>query len=354
VILNGPSIYVGNPFYKCANSNSKSKGDFQEIDITIIPEFYIPRCNYIRKINYTEFRQNIPELHWDPTKRHSDVYRIAFRKMLSKPMERTLVASIIPPGFSHVDGIESLACESEEKLLACYPLVLSLAFDFLIKASDHSNFRESHLKFLPFVDVGDTAKHRALRLTCLSNSYASLWDNHAHSLSPKDWSSSDPRLLRELPHLDCRATWSCDAALRSAYARRFALVEIDVLVAMSLGLTLDQLVEIYRTMFPVLEENERGTWYDMSGQIVWTCSKGLSNTGFITNAKKPSEADWKETFAGLSGGSILECEVEIDFLPTGTRRIKRSYVAPFVTCDREADYRRAWAFFGAHGQQKAS
>ena len=42
--------------------------------------------------------------------------------------------------------------------------------------------------------------------------------------------------------------------------------------AQALGLTLDQLIEIYRIYFPVLQENEAGTWYDQKGRIVWTCS----------------------------------------------------------------------------------
>ena len=58
-----------------------------------------------------------------------------------------------------------------------------------------------------------------------------------------------------------------------------------------------------------------------------------------------------ETYANLADGGVLECEVNIE-LPfhSGPQRIKRSYVAPFMTRDREADYRRAWAFFEAQAQ----
>ncbi len=71
------------------------------------------------------------------------------------------------------------------------------------------------------------------------------------------------------------AIWDRTAGLKTEFARRMALVEIDVLVAQALGLTLDQLIEIYRICFPVLQENEAGTWYDQNGRIVWSCSKGL-------------------------------------------------------------------------------
>jgi N-6 DNA Methylase len=224
VVLSGPSIYVGNPYYKCAEADSKEKGDFEEIDLAQIPDNYVARCNFARAVKREIYDQQIPVLPWNSSKRHSDVFRIAFRKMLSKPMERTLIPALIPPGTSHIDGIESLACGDLGKLINCLPLFFSIVFDFLVKASDHSNFRESSLRSFPFVDLPDTAKHRALRLSCLTDQYADLWNDHAQAMTAAEWSSDDKRLLVETPDSELETKpWSRSVAFRSDFARRLSM-----------------------------------------------------------------------------------------------------------------------------------
>lgn len=354
LIIKSPCIYVGNPFYKTPDEGCSAKEEFEEIDLEAIPDDYIPRTNLQRIASKAEVYSQSTAVSWSLTEKHCDHFRIAVRGMVQPARERTLAAALIPPGIQHIDAVESISFEDERDLVCVYPLLLSLTHDFLIKAMQVEKIRESVLRYLPFARVPDTAKHRALRLACLTSHYAEFWNRHAKSLEASDWSSQDNRLRLETPHRNL-GEWNREVGLRSEFARRLALIEIDVLVAQAFGLTEDELIMVYRSQFPVLEENENNTWYDNKGRIVWTCSKGLTTVGwFKPNGRKPNAEEWKRDYAELSGGQTLQCLVKTDFLPGGERESIRSFEAPFSICDREADYRRAWAFFEAQSQQRAA
>ena len=97
------------------------------------------------------------------------------------------------------------------------------------------------------------------------------------------WSKADPRLDNSR-FLALSREWRWETPLRTDYERRQALVEIDVLTARALGLTLElELCTIYRIQFPVLQQNERDTWYDQRGRIVFTCSKGRAGRWLLAS-----------------------------------------------------------------------
>ncbi len=265
LILSGPMIYVGNPIYKSPNEGCKSHRDFEPISLIDIDEIYLPRSNYeiTDKDKYLRVSQ---KCSWDATKRHADFFRIAFRAMVAINGERTFAAAIVPKGAAHINGVNSVAFSEIDDLISCHACWLSTTYDFLIKASGKQNLNDVVIQSLPFVRLDDTAKHRGIRLACLTTAYADLWNGKASDLIPLPWHSNDPRLTLDGP-VEGPATWDRTAALRTDFARRMALVEIDVLVAQALGLTLDQLIDIYRIYFPVLQQNEAGTWYDRNGRI---------------------------------------------------------------------------------------
>jgi hypothetical protein len=138
-----------------------------------------------------------------------------------------------------------------------------------------------------------------------------------------------------------------------------ALVEIDVLVAQDLGLTLDELLLVYRVQFPVMQQYERDTWYDIHGRIIFTISKGLIGVGLprkcgpsqpkarITlpdGTVRDGQFGWEDV-KGLPDCTLVQQWVQDDTLPTGPYLKERRWVAPFARASREDDYRTAWAFF---------
>lgn len=342
IILQGSMIFVGNPIYKSAKSVSNTHKAFDPVDLVSAPDEYLPRTNYAPSANIEVYRQRITRCRWDHTRLHSDYFRFAARNMINLNSERSLIGAIIPPSVLHIHGIQSIAFMDESSLLSFHASLVSVPYDFLIKSTGKQN-AEGTLSRLPFVDSGQTSHHRSLRLNCLTASYSELWNRHAPALEPLPWSSPDPRLLLEGP-VEGPATWDRTAGLRTEFARRMALVEIDVLVAQALGLTLDQLIEIYRIYFPVLQENEAGTWYDQKGRIVWTCSKGLPGVGWLDDrGKSPGRAAWEKLLA--DNPAELTCTAIDDTMPGGPRTVTRHFVGPFTQCDRIEDYRRAWAHF---------
>ena len=182
-------------------------------------------------------------------------------------------------------------------------------------------------------------------------------------MTSEHWTKDDPRLPNSF-FANLTPTWNRNCALRTDYARRQALVEIDVLVAMALGMTLEELKTIYRVQFPVMRQYEADTWYDANGRIVFTASKGLTGVGL------PRKANTKDAIYGihsphrheesiplgwediqnLKEGTVTKT-VEDDTLPDGPVMRTITYVAPFDRCDREQDYETAWAVFSERKQE---
>ena len=184
---------------------------------------------------------------------------------------------------------------------------------------------------------------RTLLLNCLTVHYADLWQScWRPEYAQEKWSLSDPRLK---PFTGLTEEWTWDTPLRNYFERRQALVEIDVLAAMALGLSLKDLELIYTIQFPVLQQNENDTWYDAKGNIVFTCSKGLNGVGCERKEWEAIRGSLSEdgmTYEGTAPTYIHTIDPKKSEMYGGE---EVTYYAPYNKCDRIADYRRAWAFF---------
>jgi hypothetical protein len=207
--------------------------------------------------------------------------------------------------------------------------------DFFLKTIATQNLTDNRLSAFP---LGIDEKYkpqlfsRTLQLNCLNKYYAPLWEESYQEVFKIDtWSKADVR-LKSFNTLTPQWQWS--TPLRNWFERRQALVEIDVITAMALGLSLEELILIYNVQFPVLQQNEDDTWYDTKGNIVFTCSKGLVGVG----VDRPV---W-ETIRNLKAGERYEHTITKSELYHGKKII---YEAPFDKCDRVEDYKEAWEHF---------
>jgi hypothetical protein len=162
---------------------------------------------------------------------------------------------------------------------------------------------------------------RTLRLNCVTDAYAPLWaECWDPAFTMDSWTGG-------LAHARCRLisevgpAWTADTPLRIAADRRQALVELDALVALMLGVTADELCTIYRTQFPVLYGYDtRRDFYDTNGRLV----------------PNPVLTVWRKK------GDRITAEERTATNPAGNTY---TYELPFATLDRERDMRVAYTEF---------
>jgi hypothetical protein len=343
MIFSGPHFYVGNPVYKNPRLNCSLNSDYDNIDLLSIDENYTARTNYTPIISNESYinlikgfviRQNCNGE--DVYDKWIDHYKVAFRLMTGGGSgERTLTSAILPPNSSHLVTAISTIFNNNNLVVEFAGLSASIIQDFFIKIIGCGAIHATRVESFP---LGVAPKYqsalysRTLLLNCLTKHYADLWEEcWRDEYAKEQWSITDSRLK---PFNGLERKWSWNTPLRNYFERRQALVEIDVIAAMALGLSLKDLELIYRIQFPVLQQNENDTWYDTKGNIVFTCSRGLTGVG----VDRPV---WN-TIRDMKSGETYVHTIEKSELYKGQQV---TYYAPFTRCDRIEDYRRAWAHF---------
>lgn len=337
-IYSGPHIGVANPYNQIPRRICEKKGDYDKIDLTQISSLYIARTKYTVGCSATDYIARIPVTSWGS--KYTDEYRLIARKMLNLKQERTLMAAIIPPKTGHINGLHGVCYQNSINLLLAGAFYASLPYDFFIKVIGKTNLYEDTAGKLPIfqTEFMERLIGRALLLNCLTNYYASLFEECKQYADSEDsWSKMDLRLPQD-KFSALNDSWNENTPVRSDYMRRQMLVEIDVLTAMALGMTLEQLKTVYRIQFPVLQSYEMDTWYDANGRIVFTNNRGLSGVGF-------SRLEWENGIKDAPAGQKFTCTITDDTVPGGPVERTIEYVAPFDRCDREQDYETAWKFF---------
>lgn len=326
VILQGPHLFVATPLYKTPNKTMSSNKDWSATDFETLPPDAVPVTAY--KPAGDQHRYDSDYTHWgDEARRPArNFYRIAWRRMAANTGERTLIAAVVPPGAAHVNAVHTLALQdgSLTRLMAVAGFASSLVLDLAVRTVPKGD-----VYFRTFGQLPMKAEHpllgevilRSLRLNCVTGAYADLWsDCYSPSFGNDAWVGGFEHARRR-PLGEVTQEWAQDTPLRIAADRRQALVEIDALVALMLGLTAEELCTIYRTQFAVLHGYDRNVYYyDVNGRLV---------PNFVLSVwrKKGSRISEEERTATNQAGNTY------------------TYDLPFVTLDREADMRQAYAHF---------
>ncbi|GHC86974.1 restriction endonuclease subunit M [Nocardiopsis terrae] len=322
VILQGPHFSQSNPFGKYPRSPCRGQNDWDSWDLRSLPIDAVPAANYVRSVSRSDYvgAQDV----WGnyPC---SDYFRLAWRMMIPFDTERSLFSALIPPGPSHVNGVHTLAMDSSRGTVLNLGFWSALPLDYLLRVTGRAHLQVGDAPKMPAPSRGfpleDELLLRVLRLNCLTEAYSSIWSEvHKSSWRSMCWAFGWPV---ETNLGDVHDVWGWSTPLRSECDRRAALVEIDALVSCWLGVSSDQLVEIYRSRYPVLAERERNIWFDSLGRKI-AASHHTFGYGQV-----------KEDFLQLQ--EYLDTKNPAD-IPEG-------YSAPFYKADREREYREAHAHF---------
>jgi hypothetical protein len=342
MILSGPHFHIGNLYYQTPKEKCLTHRAYDVVDLTIIPENYTSRTNYTHKCSFEKYLNNTPKVPWSP-KKHINEFRMVHRSMLNPSQERTMICAIAPPHVGNINTAITTSFENNNYLIDAVGSFMSLVVDFFVKVTGKLKADGSMLKMLPIIPNNNYMRIRVLALNCITENYKDLWKSCWNNRYIEDsWAKNDSRLFNSY-FKKIESEWHYNYVFRTDYARRQALVEIDVIAAMALSLTLDELKTIYRVQFPIMKQYEADTWYDQNGRIVFTCSKGLPGVGFPRKSSKTDPIGW-EDIKDMQSGTVERTIID-DTMPGGPVERTITYEAPFDRCNREKDYEVVWVEF---------
>ena len=179
-------------------------------------------------------------------------------------------------------------------------LLSSLLVDFQLRATGLANLHGPTIDCLPLPEFGKWETilvQKYLSLNCLTEAYAPLWEEITGE------------------------KWTADVPVRNARDRQLVQIEIDAIVAHSLGITADELCMIYRTQFPVMRRYDEEDRFDANGRLV--PKEILKANAKLKDGQELSEAD----------RTWVHPQSEVTYV----------FEYPFRKSNREADMSEAYA-----------
>ncbi|KPH98276.1 hypothetical protein OV450_0916 [Actinobacteria bacterium OV450] len=327
VILQGPHFAAALPFSKQPRIPCQSNRDWDQISPIELPEAYVPVTNYVRAADERTHLAAQDAWNGEPS---TSYFRLAWREMIPFDSSRCLHAALVPPGPAHVAAVRSMAFDSNQLTVLNAGFWAALPLDYLLRITGRGHLGATDAQIMPAPE----ARHplapalllRTLRLNALTAHYAPLWGElfDPRWAGYENWANPHWPRLKPLAG-DLKATWELTTPLRAEHERRAALVELDALVAVWLGITADQLVAIFKSRYPQLHDYEAKTWFDANGRKI--------AENFNTYGHGQTKQDWLDFEAHLADPSNVQPPV--------------GFTPPFYKADREAEMRAAHAHFQA-------
>ncbi|NLA54849.1 MAG: class I SAM-dependent DNA methyltransferase [Corynebacterium humireducens] len=307
VILQGPHLGVSTPMIKQPNRTMKHNQDWSEVDLEAIGGDFIPATAYCPNRSAQE-SYDADYGFWnigDTPVPVASTFRVAWREFAATTGFRTSYPALIPPGAKHIHAVNSCCqLESPEKTVLAGVAMSSLLSDFYVRSAGTGHIFNDLVRGLPFAltqELANLSVHHYLRLNCLTRAYAPLWEEITGE------------------------EWTMDTPLRNAKERFHAQNEIDAMVALSLDVTLDELLMVYRTQFPVMRRYDQEDLYDANGRKV--------------------AGDVMKKVKKLKEGEELSVEDRTWTHPQSG--VEYVFEYPFAPLDREADLSAAYEKYAA-------
>ncbi|WKD60149.1 hypothetical protein CCICO_00430 [Corynebacterium ciconiae DSM 44920] len=301
VILQGPHLGVSTPMIKQPNPTMKHNQDWSEVDLEAMPEDFIPATAYLPNRGKEDYDSAYG--CWDTEQKPiNGSFRVSWRNMAATTGFRTLYPALIPPGSTHVHTVTSAGPLTGQRSLISAAFGSAFLVDFFIRSTGMGHIGADSFSSLPLGHenaLWPIAARRYLELNCLTRAYAPLWEQ----ITGEEWTSNTP--------------------LRNAKQRWHAQNEIDAIVALSLGVSADELCMIYRTQFPVMRRYDEQDLFDAHGR------------------KVPKEI--VKLHEKLAFGAELSAAERTWTHPQS--EVSYTFEYPFASLDREADLRAAYEAF---------
>ncbi|MER7403609.1 hypothetical protein ABT373_14240 [Streptomyces sp. NPDC000070] len=371
VILKGPQIGLANPLFK---QPSQGGGEVLGLNHLVIPDDAVPETEYVRVTTPERYAEKqdqwldraglarlraseeaaaearrvlaeargVPQEEIDAddvdryfvgrsTRAYTRFYRVAWRRQIAPDTERALYAALIPPGAAHVHMVHSLAMGDSRLTALVAGFWSGLPVDYFLRTTGRGDLQVAGARVLP----APTPNHplapglllRTLRLNCLTSAYAPLWSKLYDPTWPayEPWACKWPKLQ---PLHQVGPQWTRATPLRTERARRAALVELDALVAVWLGVDADSLIAMYKARFPIMQDFDAVIWFDAEERRI------------AGNRYTYGHGQTKEHYGQLRAHLAGERKDPPD-----------GYTPPFYKANREAEMREAHAYFSARLQE---